>query len=223
MIDLNEVTISSKRFAELINKSHSSVLNKCDSLIKEGLSIDTGNPKAEEKEYRISLQVADKFGVDLTDKFQELKEVIDYLVDKRRNYILNDELIQAEHTKNIFCAIWGLPRDYTSHENIEHVKFEVNDRLEEKIGKSVNKVKMVTNFEGYDKNGYLSDKMSDIILEFFGINISAKEIDRIAYTYYLLTSEFCMKIFFEGSFYIEYHLPTSNHIVKYFKIENGII
>ena len=82
---------------------------------------------------------------------------------------------------------------------------------------------MVTNFEGYDKNRYSSNDMSDIVLRLFSMNISAKEIDRIANTYLLLTAEFCMKIFFEGKVYLEYHLPTSNHIVKYFKIENGIV
>ena len=222
MIDLNEVTISSKRFAELINKSHNSVLNKCNSLINEGLSIDTGNPNATDKEYRISLEVADKFGVDLTDKFKELKEVIDYMSEKRRVNLINEGLKLSERSKDLFSALYSIPREIKVR-SIEGRKFEPNENLEEKIRESINQVKMVTNFKRYDKDRYSSDKMSDIILDLFGIDISAKEVDRIAHTYHLLTSEFCMKIFFEGSFYIEYHLPTSNHIVKYFKIENSIV
>ena len=222
MINLNEVTISSKRFAELINKNHSSVLDKCDSLINERLSIDTGNPNAEEKEYRISLEVADKFGVDLTDKFKELKEVIDYMSEKRRVNLINEGLKLSERSKDLFSALYSIPREIKVR-SIEGRKFEPNENLEEKIRESINQVKMVTNFKGYDKERYSSDNMSDIIIELFGMNISSKEIDRIANTYLLLTAEFCMKIFFEGKVYIEYHLPTSNHIVKYFKIENGII
>ena len=221
MINLNEVTISSKRFAELINKSHSSVLKKCDSL---GLSIDTGNQNATDKEYRISLKVADKFGVDLTDKFKELKEVIDYMSEKRRINVLNEELNLSESTKDLFCALHAIPREIKIRSNKDYIKVQVNDRLEEKIRGSLRLERMITKFDGYDeKPQCLSDKMSDLILNFFELNISPKEIDRIAKTYHLLTSEYSAKIFFEGSLYIEYHLPTSNHIVKYFKIENSIV
>lgn len=223
MIDLNEVTISSKRFAELIGKNHDSVLKECDSLISEGLIIDTGNPKAEEKEYRISPQVSDRLGVDLSDKFQEIKEVIDYLSEKRQAYVLAEEEASNEDSLNLFCAIYGIPRKIEPA-SIKEVKFETNSMLEEKADRPLKSFRRVTEFEGYNKDEqYLSNVISDVILEFFGLNISPKEVERIAKTYHLTTSEFIIKEYFDGSFYTRFRLHTSNYIVKFFKIENGII
>lgn len=224
MIDLNEVTISSKRFAKLIGKDHDSVLKECDILISEGLIIDTGNPKAEEKEYRISPQVSDRLGVDLSDKFQELKELVDYLSEKRKACVLAEEEASNEDSLNLFCAIYGIPRKIEPISPMKEVKFETNSMLEEKANKPLKLFRRVTEFEGYNKDEqYLSNVISDVILEFFGLNISPKEVERIAKTYHLTTSEFITKEYFDGSFYTRFRLPTSNYIVKFFKIENGII